>query len=813
MRALVAFGIVALVLVTGYVARYGLRPRKALVVTAERVIVTLALGVALLTPVLVILAEYGWFCPAAIGGAGLIAFGVLAGAHLRKTMRIAVRLRVVDAVLVAAAVAFLIAAFNGRDEPWGQGRDQQVYAEFAVLLADTGRATLTTRPEDAADAALLRDVDADRSVDRYIGMTRTFTGEALDARSYLPLGWPVWLALAYAVGGHVALHAANAPVFLLGALLLYPVLRRAVGRALAAGAAIALLALPSSLWIAGISLSEPLAMMMWLTTIALFSLGARRERWIPYVVFAASMIRLDLLLLAPALVAARFAEASLRPTARSARDTRHFAVSIVFALMASVAWYAVFGRHYLVDAGDYLAPVLLATATTVAMAWGSETWYARARSVFTRRSTVIVAAFMLTLAAYCIWWRPSALPFATIHNGTGLDGTRDFREDSLLNLGAYVSWPLLLLAIAGAAAAIVRFASPGWSLAQRAWVVSSLAYCALYVYAPLVSPDHPWAIRRFVPVVIPAVVGFAAFALGAVARRRLHAPAAASIAMIAAAASASVTAGTPLLTLKENQGAAALFDAIDRQMPADLVVATLPAANVGVVLSSTRRRRVVVVDIDRAPNRAAVARWIDAKASAGRPAWLLADDDVLPAGAHATIAGRWQYERRFIARSVRPPVRDVRTERLGISLVRADGLDRDLATAGFGGTPSWSIPDAGFQRPDVTPFGTLRMTDGSASLDVPAAMLGDATALEFTWFSWAPRGESRTVGVRVDDKLAWRARVPPGVSTVTVPLQPSARATTHVEIDSDAFDPRELDAADYRDRVGIGVIRIRALRP
>jgi hypothetical protein len=48
---------------------------------------------------------------------------------------------------------------------------------------------------------------------------------------------------------------------------------------------------------------------------------------------------------------------------------------------------------------------------------------------------------------------------------------------------------------------------------------------------------------------------------------------------------------------------------------------------------------------------------------------------------------------------------------------------------------------------------------------------------------------------------------------VTVPLPPSSRATTHVEIDSDAFDPRELDPADYRDRVGIGVVRIRALRP
>ena len=42
-------------------------------------------------------------------------------------------------------------------------------------------------------------------------------------------------------------------------------------------------------------------------------------------------------------------------------------------------------------------------------------------------------------------------------------------------------------------------------------------------------------------------------------------------------------------------------------------------------------------------------------------------------------------------------------------------------------------------------------------------------------------------------------------------LRPSA--TLHVEIDSEAFDPRLLDPADYRERVGIGVVRVRALRP
>jgi hypothetical protein len=157
--------------------------------------------------------------------------------------------------------------------------------------------------------------------------------------------------------------------------------------------------------------------------------------------------------------------------------------------------------------------------------------------------------------------------------------------------------------------------------------------------------------------------------------------------------------------------------------------------------------------------------------------------------------------------------REVRTEKAGASLVRAEGLDSDFVFAGFGGTPSWGIPDAAFQRAATAPFGTLRMTSGSASLDVPSTMLGNATAREFTWFSWAPRGESRNVGVRIDGALAWRARVAPGVSAATEPLLAPKAATTRIETDGDAFDPRALDPADYRDRVGIGVVRIRALRP
>lgn len=177
------------------------------------------------------------------------------------------------------------------------------------------------------------------------------------------------------------------------------------------------------------------------------------------------------------------------------------------------------------------------------------------------------------------------------------------------------------------------------------------------------------------------------------------------------------------------------------------------------------------------------------------------------------VVARAHYERHFIARAERPPVRSVQIENVALSLVRIDGLEANLAFSGFGGTPSWNIADAGFQRSASTPFGTLRMTDGSASLDVPSTMLDGADALEFVWFSWAPRGESRAVAVRLNDQLVWRANVAPGVSSVTVSLPPRGTSTAlHIAIDSDAFDPRVFDPADYRERVGIGVVQIKASR-
>lgn len=814
MKSALACGIVALAFLAGNAIVGGWRVHGTARVTPDRGIMSLAIGMAALTPILALLAQFRLFVPAAIGGAGWMGLAIWLLLHRNARWRF--RVRAHQVVVALAAVAYLAVAIHGRDEPWGAGRDQQVYAEFAVLLADAGRATIDVAPQDAADAALLYAVGANRDVNRYLGVTRAASNGAIVEASYLPLGWPAWLAFAYAVGGYPALHAANAWTFVVGAMLLYPVLRRSAGSALATASVVTLLALPASLWIAGNSLSEPLAMVIWLATMALFALRERRaRRWAAFLVFAAATVRIDALLLIPVLIIAQFMHAALRGTDPQARSARGFAFASMLSLGAAIAWYAVFQRAYLLDNADYVLAVVLAALVAAGLAaCGARVRGWARRLLVSGGAAWILAVAVVALGIYCLVLRPVLHPFAIIHNGSGLDGARDYREDSLRNLAVYIGWPLMLAAFAGAVFSILRFAKPATSLAQRVFLLTGFAYAALYLWAPLVSPDHPWAIRRFVPMVIPMVVALAAIALRTLLHRRAGRRAAvAGALMVGAACEVAAASGAPLITLRENRGAAALVSSIDAAMPDALVVADLPAGNMAIVLSIARHRRVVVADLQQADSRAAIARWLEDKAREGKPAWLLIGESILPAGARTEVVTRWQFERRALARTVHPPARGVKDETVRMVLARIDGLDANIAFDGFGGTPAWGIPDSGFYAADMTPFGIVRMTNGVASLDVPSGLLRDVASLEFKWFSWAPRGESRETTVRVAGLPAWQGTLAPGVSTTTVPLpQPLPSGSVRIEIDSAAFDPRTLDPADYRDRVGVGVIGIRASR-
>ncbi len=94
-----------------------------------------------------------------------------------------------------------------------------------------------------------------------------------------------------------------------------------------------------------------------------------------------------------------------------------------------------------------------------------------------------------------------------------VDPTRSYYEQATRWLSWYVGWGTLALALIGACwLAYEQVAGH-----RRVWAPAFLVCfgSAVWVlFAPSITPDHPWADRRFVPVVLPGLVLFALIAIG-----------------------------------------------------------------------------------------------------------------------------------------------------------------------------------------------------------------------------------------------------------------------------------------------------------
>ncbi|MBB5962142.1 hypothetical protein [Planomonospora venezuelensis] len=103
-------------------------------------------------------------------------------------------------------------------------------------------------------------------------------------------------------------------------------------------------------------------------------------------------------------------------------------------------------------------------------------------------------------------------------NGLPADGTRLYYEDSLHWVVWYVGLPAVVLATAAAAVLtrrVARGAAPEWLLPLM--VIGWTTVTTLY--RPAITPDHPFAARRLVPVVIPGMILLAAWGLRRIEER------------------------------------------------------------------------------------------------------------------------------------------------------------------------------------------------------------------------------------------------------------------------------------------------------
>ncbi len=446
------------------------------------------------------------------------------------------------------------------------------HAEHVVLRRDAGTYALfgqhlATAHTNVVDVALpaVGGVDALRFPGVTVGSPGFYeegTGPDVRVVPQFLVATPVWLSVGWWAGGWTGLLLV--PALTLGAALLaFGGLATRVVGARWAVLATAILAVSQPVLHAGRSTySEPLALLLGCAGASVLvaalagggRLGGRavadagRARRLGLLagllLGGVALVRVDalretaLLLPAAALLAVRPPLSRERPVAGP------LVVGLGVATGAAVLAALVLSRPYLASIAGSLVPllgagVLLAAGSVLAVrrSRGGRrvplAWRGRVRWAL----PTLVGLAGLVLATRPLWQtvRQSAADPGSrvvaglqLQQGLRVDGGRTYAEHSVQWVVWWVGVPVAVLALVGAVLA-ARGVARAWADDEPlpAWAPVALVAVGsvvLTLYRPGITPDHPWADRRLVPVVLPAVVLLsvgAARALWVVLQRRL----------------------------------------------------------------------------------------------------------------------------------------------------------------------------------------------------------------------------------------------------------------------------------------------------
>lgn len=174
-----------------------------------------------------------------------------------------------------------------------------------------------------------------------------------------------------------------------------------------------------------------------------------------------------------------------------------------------------------------LAAVLALSPVVVWIAWRPGVRHALRsdgrRARLATGAIALVVALFLVLVSRPLWLvgrypYNQAVALWQRLGGVTVDGTRSYNERTVLWLVDYFGWPTVLAAVVGYSLLIVAF------VRRRAYplvgtLTIGLVTSSLYLWNARITPDQPWAIRRYVAVVIPILLVAAGTAVRALAAR------------------------------------------------------------------------------------------------------------------------------------------------------------------------------------------------------------------------------------------------------------------------------------------------------
>ncbi|GAA2380722.1 hypothetical protein GCM10010404_41390 [Nonomuraea africana] len=632
------------------------RPSAGRVLAVATVLPALAVAAWLLAGLPLLLA--GWFKPfpvTVLAGAVLVVLGKVA---LTRMPDLDATARQVGGVFGVALLSLVGNAIL-HSEQLIVRRDPATYAQYAIWIARNGSLPVPQQAEafGGADPALRFDS---------IGF---YDAPGAVVPQFLP-GPPMLFAAGEWLGGLLF----TPPVLgALATLVLAGAVARLVGARWAVLAALAFAISLPILYTSRATFSEIPSLILIFGGIAL--LHDARGRWdsaLAGLVFGlAVLVRIDALRdVLPVLAFAGLLIALRRGFSLLAG----LAVGVGLGLVAA----RTFAGPYLADLSNSVRPLLLISVavlvlTAVGTALAGRLSRLRPPRWLPEVGAGLVVLVMLGLAVRP-WvqtvrrtpntpgdWRTFEFLVATQkNNGLPIDGTRLYFEDSLYWVIWYVGVPVVVFATL-AAAVLVRRLRDGSSfewllpLAIIGWTTVTT------LLRPEITPDHPWASRRLVPVVIPGLIMLAVWGL-AWCRDRLgrrgHGTrwfgAAAVVLVLAPVAVTSIgIAFTPI-----ERGERAAVERLCESIPSDasvLIVERVTADRFSQVVRGTCGVPTAQVRRSSAdtPSPVAVRRLIEKIRKAGRAPVLLAAESgqLTPYGTprHVVALDTRQDERSLVA--------------------------------------------------------------------------------------------------------------------------------------------------------------------
>lgn len=632
----------------------------------------LCVGSAAWTLALMALAAAGLFYPAWIGAMGwATTAAAVSRAPLRQAMRTALprwrpSLLAVGAIVLAAGL--LYAGFP-KQSLLGE-RDEGIYAQHALHLLRSADSRIDLQALGIASDPAVSAIEHKRSPE-LPGIYPTGTRWTFQFSS----ATPVWMAMLGAVLGPQAIFRFNAVIGALNCLAFYALMLRCLppGRRHWAIAALAIFALqPAQVWISRNSLSEPFCAWFVLNGVWVAALAiARRSQslgWAAGLLLGMSaLVRIDAVVfpLTAACAALVFSAVDRTRGRGGARAALSVGAGCLAASVAAMLYFALLVRPYFVGLADLALPAMIAALSCLLGAW----LYSRVRPApMPERAwgaaAWLAATALLAVFAYAMWIRPDVLPYALIESKLvpHLNGMRDYREISLRNLSAYLGLWVVLAAGLGAAVAVWRVLRHRAATAVDWTMLFLLVPTLVYLWRPMISPDHVWAARRWVPAVFPASIAFAAVGIAFLAQRWPRRTQRAAAAAIAVALSAQLLwQQRESLFLREDRDLVAQIGAIAGHLPADRVSYVAGSGPLTSALLSGYGRPVAMLPADLGP--LSVERLSRYGACAGGPCLIVHPKGLAITGAGARIVAELPIARVRRNTAFHAPARGVHEER------------------------------------------------------------------------------------------------------------------------------------------------------